>query len=327
MSKRASFGMLILLGCLAIAGASLEAHAQTYPAKSLRLIIPFPPGGTADILSRLLAEKMSASLGQPVVAENRAGAAGGIGATAAAKSAPDGYTLFMGTTGTQTINPAVNPKLPYDPIKDFAPVSNFAVSPFVLVAHPSVQARTVRELIVLAREKAGTLHYASFGAGSSAHMTGAMFGTRAGIEIVHVPYKGAAPALADMIGGHVQIMFTLVPSVVSHIKSGSLRAIAVAATKRDPSMPDVPTFAEAGMPDFVSDSWYGIFVPAGTQQDIITRLHAEIQRVLAMPEVRQRLAAEGAEPIGDTPEQFAAQVKRDLAHWTRVAREAKVTIE
>jgi tripartite-type tricarboxylate transporter receptor subunit TctC len=322
-------GLLVIAaaGLAVLAGFSTGATAQTYPTKPIRLIVPFPPGGTADILARLLGGKMSDSLGQPIVVENRAGAAGAIGATAAAKSAADGYTLFMGTTGTQTINPAVNAKLAYDSLQDFAPVSNFAASPFVLVVHTSLPARTVPALIALAKEQPGKLHYASFGAGSSAHMTGEMFRTRAGVDIVHVPYKGAAPALADLVGGHVSMMFTLLPSVVPQVKSGALRAIAIAAERRDPALPDVPTFAEAGLPGFFSDSWYGIFAPAGTPKPIISKLNAEIQRVLALPDVKQRLALEGAEAMGNTPEEFESQVRRDMLHWAKVAREAKVTVE
>ena len=307
--------------------ATPPVSAQPYPSKPVKLIVPFPPGGTADILARLLGEKLSASLGQQVVAENRAGAAGGIGAAAAAKAPADGYTLFMGTTGTQTINPAVNPKLAYDPLKDFAPVSNFAASPFALVVHPGLPAKSVRELVALAKERPGKLSYASFGSGSSAHMTGVMFASRAGVEIVHVPYKGAGPALTDVVGGHVHMMFTLLPSVMSQVRAGSLRALAVASAKRDPSLPEVPTFIESGMAEFLSDSWYGVFAPAGTPPEVVSRLNAEVQKVLALPEVRQRLATEGAEPMGNAPEAFAAQVRRDLAHWTKVAREARITVE
>jgi tripartite-type tricarboxylate transporter receptor subunit TctC len=314
-------------GLAALAGAGTEATAQAYPTKPIRLIVPFPPGGTADILARLLGGKMAESLGQPIVVENRAGAAGAIAATAAAKSAADGYTLFMGTTGTQTINPAVNSKLTYDSLKDFAPVSNFAASPFLLVVHPSLPANTVPALVALAKDQPGKLHYASFGAGSSAHMTGEMFRTRAAIDIVHVPYKGAAPALADLIGGHVTMMFTLLPSVLPHVKSGALRAIAIATEQRDPVLPDVPTFVESGLPGFISDSWYGIFAPAGTPKPIISKLNAEIQRVLALPDVKQRLALEGAEAMGNTPEQFEAQIRRDILHWTNVAKDAKVSLE
>jgi tripartite-type tricarboxylate transporter receptor subunit TctC len=326
MLKRSLLSIAVLPLLFAV-GIGHEARAQAYPSKPIRLIVPFPPGGTADILARMAGEKMGESLGQPVVVDNRAGAAGGIGAIAAAKSAPDGYTLFMGTTGTQTINPAVNAKVGYDTLKDFAPVSNFAASPFLLVVHPSLPAKTVPELMALARERPGKLHYASFGAGSSAHMTGEMFRAKAGIDIVHVPYKGAPPALADLIGGHVHMMFTLLPSVLQHVKSGALRPVAIAAERRDPSLPDVPTFAEAGMPGFVSDSWYGILAPAGTPRPIIARLNAEIQRALAQPDVKQRLAAEGAEPRGNSPEQFEAEIRKDLQNWIKVAQDAKVSLE
>lgn len=318
---------LALLTLLLAGGIGQEARAQAYPGKPIRLIVPFPPGGTADILARIAGEKMGESLGQPVVVDNRAGAAGGIGAIAAAKAAPDGYTLFMGTTGTQTVNPAVNTKLGYDPLKDFAPVSNFAASPFLLVVHPSLPAKTVGELVALAKERAGKLHYASFGAGSSAHMTGEMFRAMAGVDIVHVPYKGAPPALTDLIGGHVHMMFTLLPSVLQHVKTGALRPIAIAAERRDPSLPDVPTFAEAGMPGFVSDSWYGILAPAGTPRAIVARLNAEVQRALAHPDVKRRLAAEGAEPRGNSPEQFEAEIRKDLQNWIKVAQDAKVSLE
>lgn len=324
MRKRAFLTLASAALALITAPAAL---AQTYPSKPLRLIVPFPAAGTADILARLMAEKMGASLGQQVIVDNRAGAAGGIGAVAAAKSPADGYTLFMGTTGTQTINPAVNPKISYDPLKDFTAISNFAASPFVLVVHPSLPAKTLSELIALAKQRPGALQYASFGPGSSAHMTGEMFRTRANVDIVHIPYKGAPPALTDLMGGHVHMMFTLLPSVLPHVKSGALRPVAIAAERRDASMPDVPTFAEAGLPGFVSDSWYGILAPAGTPKPIVSRLNAEIQRVLALPEVKQRLGVEGAVAMGNTPEQFEAQIRNDLAHWTQVAKEAKVSVE
>ena len=308
-------------------GMANNAVAQTYPSKPIRIIVPFPAGGNADILARILGQKMGESFGQQIIVENRAGAAGIIGAQAAAKSAPDGYTLFMGTTGTQTTNPAVYAKLPYDPLKDFAPVSNFAGSPYVLVVHPSLPARNLKELVALAKKRPGALHYASFGPGSSAHLTGVLLQTRAKIDIVHVAYKGGPPALADLVGGHVEMMFNLLPGVLPHVKAGKLRALAVAAEKRTHAIPEMPTFAESGIADFHSDSWYGILVPAGTPKDVIAKLNAEILRVLALPDVKQRLAAEGAEPMGNTPELFAEQIKKDLARWTKVARDAKVKVD
>jgi tripartite-type tricarboxylate transporter receptor subunit TctC len=307
--------------------ATGPAWAQAWPSKPIHLIVPFPAGGTADILARLLSEKLAQALGQSVVVENRAGAAGSVGANAAARSAPDGYTLFMGTTGTQAINPAVKAKVGYDPLKDFAPISNFAASPFVLVVHPAQPARTLDEIVAAAKAQPGKLTYASFGTGSSAHLTGEMFRVSAGIDIVHVPYQGAPPALTDLIGGHVNMMFTLLPSVLQHIRSGSLRPVALAADQRDPALPDVRTFGEAGMPGFVSDSWYGILAPAGTPDPVVARLNTEIQRVLALPDVKARLATEGAVPMGNSPEQFEAQIRRDLTRWTGVARDAKVSLE
>ena len=307
--------------------AAGNAAAQAFPSKPIRIIVPFPAGGTADILARILAEKMAPSLGQPVVVENRAGAAGGIGAALAAKSPADGYTLFLGTTGTQTINPVINPKLEYDPLKDFAPVSNFAASPFVLVTHPSFPAKTLPELISAAKQRPKQLQYATFGTGSSAHMTGEMFASRAGVQLVHVPYKGAPQAITDVIAGHVHMTFSLLPTVLPHIKAGSVRAVAVAAPQRDASLPEVPTFIEAGLDNFVSDSWYGLLAPAGTPQAVIARLNAEVHKVLAMPEVKQRLEKDGAVPVAGTPEQFAEQIRRELGVWQKVARDANLKFD
>lgn len=308
-------------------GGAGHVAAQPYPSKPVRIIVPFPAGGTADILARILAEKMAPALGQPVVVENRAGAAGGIGAALAAKSPPDGHTLFMGTTGTQTINPVINAKLEYDPLKDFAPVSNFAASPFVLVTHPSLPAKTLPELIAAAKQQPRKLQYATFGTGSSAHMTGEMFASRAGVQLVHVPYKGAPQAITDVIAGHVHMTFSLLPTVLPHIKGGSVRAVAVAAPQRDASLPDVPTFIEAGLDNFVSDSWYGLLAPAGTPPSVIARLNAEVHKVVAMPDVKQRLEKDGAVPVAGTPEQFAEQIRRELALWQKVAREANLKFE
>ena len=315
---------LVRFLCLLFVCTSI-AHSQTYPNKPIKLIVPFPPGGTADILGRMLGDKLAVVTSQLVIIENRAGAAGGIAAQLVAKSPPDGYTLLLGTTGTQTMNPAINSKVPYDPLKDFASVSNFAASPFVLVVNPNVPAQNLKELIDLANKKPGSLRYASFGSGSSAHMTGEMFKLRAGVDIVHVPYKGAAPALVDVIGGHVDMMFTLAPSIVQHLRSGALRAIAVAAPQRDQAIASVPTFTEAGLSNFSSDSWYGVFTPAGTPQPIVAKLNTDIQKILAMPDVKQKLASEGAIPVGNSPEQFTEQVRKELEHWTKIAKEAKIS--
>lgn len=306
---------------------SFTAQAQGYPVRPVRIVVPFPAGGNADILARVLAQKLGESLGQGVVVDNRAGASGIIGTEAVAKSAADGYTLLMGTTGTHTTNPAVFAKLPYDPVKDFAPISNFADSPFLLVVHPSVPARSLAELIALARARPAQLHYASFGAGSSAHLTGEMLRSMAKIDIVHVPYKGGPPALADVLGGHVPMMFNSLPAVLPQMKAGRLRALAITSVKRSGGATEIPTFAEAGLAGFEAGSWYGVIAPAATPREIITKLHGEIVRILALNDIKQRLAAEGADPIGNTPDQFTEQIRRDMARWSKVAREAKVKAE
>lgn len=298
--------------------------AQPYPVKTIRIVVPFPAGGNADIFARVYAQKLSDAGGHAVVVDNRAGAAGIIGTQMVAKSAADGYTLLLGTTGTHTTNPAVYAKLPYDPVKDFAPVSNFADSPFLLVVHPSVPVTSLKELIALAKARPNQLDYASFGIGSSAHLAGEMLRTMAGINIVHVAYKGGPPALTDLIGGHVALMFNSLPAVLPQVRSGKLHALALAAAKRTATLPDMPTFAEAGLANFEAGSWYGILAPAGTPRDVVTRLHAETVRILALPDVKQRLASEGAEAIGNTPDEFAVQIKRDIARWAKVARDAKI---
>jgi tripartite-type tricarboxylate transporter receptor subunit TctC len=315
---------LLATACTAV---SMVVQAQGYPVKPVRIVVAFPAGGNADILARVLAQKLNESWGQSVVIDNRAGASGIIGTELVAKAPPDGYTLIMGTTGSHTTNPAVFAKLPYDPVKDFAPVSNFADSPFLLVVHPSVPVKTLKELIALARARPAQLHYASFGTGSSAHLGGELLRSMAKIDIVHVPYKGGPPALADVLGGHVPMMLNSLPAVVPQIKAGRLRALATAATKRAATAPDTPTFAEAGLPGYEAGSWYGLLAPAATPRDIITRLHGEVVRILTLSDVKLRLATEGAEPIGNTPEQFGEQIRRDIARWGQVAREAKVKAE
>lgn len=321
---------IAILRCIVAASVALSIHvlpiasAQTYPAKAIRIVVPFPAGGNADIFARAYAQKLNDSWGQPVVVDNRAGAAGIIGTQLVAKSVADGYTLLFGTTGTHTTNPAVYAKLPYNPVSDFSPVSNFADSPFLLVVHPSVPAGSLRELIALAKARPGQLDYASFGIGSSAHLAGEMLRTMTGINIVHVAYKGGPPALTDLLGGHVALMFNALPAVMPQVKSGKLRALALAAAKRTAALPGMPTFAEAGLANFEAGSWYGILAPAGTPRDVVARLHGETVRILALPDVRQRLASEGAEAIGNSPEEFSAQIRRDMARWAKVAKDAKI---
>ena len=325
MTSRAT--IFCLLAAAMTAGTIQPAPAQQYPAKLIRIVVPFPAGGNADIFARVFAQKLGDAWKQTLVVDNRAGAAGIIGTQVVAKSPADGYTLLFGTTGTHTTNPAVYAKLTYDPVKDFAPVSNFADSPFLLVVHPSIPAGSLKDLIALAKARPGQLDYASFGIGSSAHLAGEMLRTMAGINIMHVAYKGGPPALTDLIGGHVALMFNSLPAVLPQVKSGKLHALALAAARRNPTLPDMPTFAEDGLPNFEAGSWYGILAPAGTPREVVTRLHAETVRMLALPDVKQRLAAEGSEGIGNTPEEFAAQIQRDAARWAKVARDAKIPLQ
>ncbi len=299
-------------------------QAQPYPAKPIRIVVPFPAGGNADIFARAYAQKLGDAWKQTPIVDNRAGAAGIIGTQFVARSPADGYTLLFGTTGTHTTNPAVYARLPYDPVKDFSPVSNFADSPFLLVVHPTVPANTLQGLVALAKSRPGQLDYASFGAGSSAHLAGEMLRTMAGINIVHVAYKGGPPAVTDLVGGHVSLMFNSLPAVLPLVKAERLRALAVASAKRVPTLPELPTFTEAGLAGFEAGSWYGVLAPAGTPREAITKLHAETVRMLALPDIRQKLATEGAEAIGNTPEEFAAQIQRDMTRWAKVARDAKI---
>jgi tripartite-type tricarboxylate transporter receptor subunit TctC len=315
------------LSCLlkaAMASFVVTTQAQPYPAKPIRIVVPFPAGGNADIFARAYAQKLGDAWKQTPIVDNRAGAAGIIGSQFVARSPADGYTLLFGTTGTHTTNPAVYAKLPYDPVKDFAPVSNFADSPFLLVVHPSVPANTLQGLVALAKSRPGQLDYASFGAGSSAHLAGEMLRTMAGINIVHVAYKGGPPAVTDLVGGHVSLMFNSMPAVLPLVKAERLRALAVASARRAPTLPELPTFTEAGLSGFEAGSWYGVLAPAGTPREAITKLHAETVRMLALPDIKQKLATEGAEAIGNTPEEFAAQIQRDMARWAKVARDAKI---
>lgn len=314
--------LIFLLAALAVTAA--PSLAQPYPAKPIRIVVPFPAGGNADIFARAFAQKLGDAWKQTPIVDNRAGAAGIIGTQFVAKSPADGYTLLFGTTGTHTTNPAVYAKLPYDPVKDFAPVSNFADSPFLLVVHPSVPAQSLQQLIALAKSRPGQLDYASFGAGSSAHLAGEMLRTMAGINILHVAYKGGPPAVTDLIGGHVALMFNSLPAVLPLVKSARLRALAVAAARRAPTLPELPTFGEAGLAGFEAGSWYGVLAPAGTPRDVVARLHGETVRMLGLPDIRQKLASEGAEAIGNSPEEFAAQIRRDMERWAKVARDAKI---
>ncbi len=317
---------ILLVVSLVIWPAS-SGLAQVFPSKTIRFIVPFPAGGGADLWARVIGEKLTAAWGQNVIIDNRSGASGIIGTELASRATPDGYTLLMGTTGTHATNPVVFSKLNYDSIRDFAPISNFVDTPFMLVAHPSVPVKSLKDLMSLAKARPGQLNYASFGIGSSAHLAGELFKSMTKLNIVHVPYRGGPPAMVDLLSGQVSLMFNSLPAVIPQVKAGRLRGIAVASARRAKGIPEIPTFGEAGLPGFEAGSWYGVFAPSGTPGAVIAKLHSEIVRMLGSPDIQQRLVAEGADPVGNTPEQFAEQIKRDIAKWGKVAREAGIRAE
>ncbi len=316
-----------LLAALLVAGAAATAQAQTYPSKPIRMIVPFPPGGTTDILARAIGAELTKAWGQPVVIENRPGAGGNIGSEAVAKSPGDGYTLLMGTVGTHGINPSLYKKMPYDAVKDFAPVTLVALVPNILVVHPSVPAKSVAELIALAKKQPGKLTYASSGNGTSIHLSGALFESLTGVQMVHVPYKGSAPAVTDLLGGQVNMMFDNMPSALPHVKAGKLRPLGVTSAKRSPAVPDVPTIAEAGVKGYEASSWFGVLAPAGTPKDIVAKLNAEIAKSLGTPEMKEKLSSQGAEPVGNTPEQFGAFIRAEIDKWAKVVKASGATVD
>ena len=283
-------------------------------------MVPFTPGGATDIVTRIVAQKLTEQMGRQVVTENRGGAGGIVGAEAVAKAAPDGYSLVMGTSGTHAINASLYPKLSYDPVRDFAPVTRTTLLPSMIVVHPSVPAKNVRELIVLAKKSPGQLTYAS--SGSAQYLTGALFTSMAQIDMVHVPFKGGGQSMPAQLSGEVALSFSTVVSSLPHVLSGRLRGLAVTSARRTPAAPEFSTVAESGLPGYEAVSWYGVFAPAGTPRDIVMRLNSEIVRALKLPEVRQLLLAQGAEPVFDTPEQFAALIKSDIAKWGEVVRKS-----
>jgi tripartite-type tricarboxylate transporter receptor subunit TctC len=318
----------MMAGCLAsvsgvlaglLLGMSLAA-AQDFPKKPIELVVPFVAGGTTDNIARLIAQRFSDSWGQTVVVNNRPGGGGTIGTNVVAKAAPDGHTLLVTTIGF-AINAGLQ-KLPYDPIKDFAPIAELASLPLMLVVHSSVPATSLAEFIALMRSKPGGWDYASAGVGTSPHLAAEMFKAMAGVDLVHVPYKGNAEANNAMLGGHVKIYFALVPAVLQHVKAGTLRALAVTTEKRLPYLPDVPTIAELGFPGYEISSWQGVFAPAGTPKDVIAKINGELVRLVNTPEVRTRMAQEGADPVGSTPDAFAERVKSEITKWTKVIKDS-----
>ena len=317
---------IVIAAVIALAGVAPygEAHAQTYPAKPIRLIVPFPAGGGADIFARLIGRKLSDNMRQSIVVDNRAGASGIIGCEAVARSAADGYTLLMGTTGTHTTNPAVFSKLPYDPLQDFTPISLVADSPFVLLVHPSLPVANLKELIAFAKARPGQLTYASSGTGSSSHLGFELFNLMAGIKGVHVPYKGLPPATLDTISGYVTMTWNSITAAAPYLKNKQLKALGIGSVKRSALMPDIPTISEAGLPGFELGSWYGIFAPAGTAPEIVRRIQSEIVKAINDPGMNDQFAALSAEPVGSTPDEFRAVLQRDLVKWAKVAKQANV---
>lgn len=310
----------LLSAMLVLAPVALAQTPAPYPSKPIRLVVPFPAGGTTDILARAVAQKLSEAWGQQVIVDNRPGAGGNIGSDIVAKAAPDGYTLVMGTVGTHAINPSLYRKMPYDHVKDFAPVILVAGVPNVLVVNSSLPVHTVRELIDYAKANPGKLNFASSGNGTSIHLSGELFKTMAGVQMTHVPYKGSAPALTDLMGGQVQLMFDNLPSSLQLIQAGKLRAIAVTSTARAAALPDVPTIAESGLPGFEASSWFGVLAPAGTPREIVTKLNATIAAWLATPDAKDKLLSQGAIAAGGTPEAFARHIDAETAKWAKVVK-------
>ena len=306
---------------------SCAAAAQPYPSKPVRIIVPFPPGQAADIFARMVAERLSAKWAQGVAVENRAGGGGVPGVMAAKQAAPDGYTLLVGTSGTLGVNPNIYSSVPYDPLKDFAPVSNIFIAPLVLVAHASFAPNDVKGLVAAAKEKPGSINFASAGPGTAQHMTGELFKHRAGVDLVHVPYKGSGPGMTDLVGGQVPIMFDSLASALPHIQSKRIKILAVTTAERVPQLPDVPTVAESGYPGFAGVGWSGFVAPAGTPRDIVEKISADTQAVLREPDTAKRIVDRGAVPDPTTPQQYADFIKAEIAKWGEVARIAKVKLD
>ncbi len=314
-------------GLLIVAALSAGALAQNYPTRPIRFIVPLPPGGGADIVARVVAERLGKSLGQQVLVDNRPGGGTVIGADAAAKSPPDGYTLLLGTATTHAINASLVRKLPYDPVKDFAPITLVAVLPQIIVAHPSLPVTTLKEFVALSRKRPGELFFASTGNGSANQLGAEMLNAVAGLKNVHVPYKGASPALVDLLAGQVQFMFTTIPPALQHVKAGKLRALAVAHSQRSTLLPDLPTTAEQGARGVEASSWNGVLVPAGTPREIIARLHAEISAVMKLQETIERLAGAGVEPALMTPDEFAAFIESETARYAKVVKSSGARVD
>jgi len=319
--------LLVILVAAAGVAAWQPAQAQSYPTKPVRLVIPYPPGGGTDTIMRPFVQYLSERLGQPVVIDNRGGAGGSMGMEAVARATPDGYTILAGLTAQLAVNPALYKKLPYDPIKDFAPITLFADGPYLLVVHPSLPVKSVKEFLELARKRPNEITYASSGNGSGGHLAAELLTNMTGIKMLHVPYKGGGPALTGLLTGEVQALFAPYASAQGHIKSGRIRALAVTTSRRPKAIPDIPTLAEAGVPGYDSGVWYSLLAPAGTPRAIIDRLHRETIAVLNNPEFAKLLMEQAIDPIGNTPEELAQYIKSEIDKWAKVVKEAGVRIE
>lgn len=321
--KRFEWLRPLVAAMLVFAAAAAPVQAQKYPEKPIRMIVPFAPGGGTDVLARFLSAKLSENLGTSLVIENRGGAGGTIGAELAARAAPDGYTILF-TSASYSFNPSLYSKLGYDPLKDFKPITLIAMVPHLLVVHPSLPVKNVRELIALARKRPGEVFYGSGGVGSSVHLAAVLFVSLAKVNFTHVPYKGGGPAMIGVMAGEASVMFPTMQSVMPHVRSGRLRALAISITSRSPALPEVPTVAESGLPGYDATGWYGMLAPTGTPQTAIDRLHAGVVAILNIPELKQRLAAEGAIAVGNTPEQFDKFIRQEIAKWAKLIQGLKI---
>ena len=316
--------LLRTVSTVILSALAVSAVADDYPNKAIRLIMPYPIGGSIDIAGRMVAQRLADNLGQAVVVDNRTGAGGIVGTETGARAAPDGYTVLMGGTGTLALSPSLQKNLPYDPNKDFTPVTLLVTIPYVVVVHPSFKAANIKELIALAKAKPNEINYGSGGSGSAPHLAAELFKTMADVRITHVPYKGSTPAITDTMSGQVQLTFTGIPSVMTQMKAGRLRPIGVTSLKRTAALPEVPTIAESGVPGYEVNPWFGVLLPARTPQPLVSRLNAEILKVLQLPATRERFAAEGFEAAGNTPAQFAAYIKAEQIKWGKVIKDAGI---
>ena len=323
MFLRGLASLALKLCVLAVAGG---AFAQDYPTKPVRVIVPFPPGGGTDLMARMVVQKLGEVMGGTYVIENRGGAGGTVGSEVAAKSAPDGYTLLV-VSGAHAINPSLYPKLPYDTLRDFAPVTMMTAGPGLLVVHPSLPAKSVKEFIAIARSRPGQLDFASAGIGTPPHLAGELFKTMTGINMVHIPYKGNGPAYVDLLAGHVPVMFPTIPTAIPYVRAGRIRALAVTSAKRTEIVPELPTISEAGVRGYEVTSWYGLLAPAGTPAAIVSRVQQGIAKVLRSPDVSQRLKADGLDLVGNTPAEFAATIRSEIAKWAKVVKASGAKVD